>query len=247
MVRTHAEDDYDRKLLADVESHGWHLVGIGDDPDGPGYVFSVGIYHTLGQPEVCIFGLSNSSVMGHIINGVGALMKSGKHFEDWYESPDVLEGYSCMFRRVDPKLYREYFGYALWFYEGENFPMLQCVWPDQDHRYPWDSQFDAQMVASQPVLAVKDAWPFKEGKNRAVFTTRPVIEEGHPVLLVSHDDEDWQFLCGSTNDSADARLVSLGSIVEAHPTVTELADLPVGWQATREAPGQPWRRTGCPG
>ena len=29
MVRTHAEDDYDRKLLADVQQHGWRLVGTG--------------------------------------------------------------------------------------------------------------------------------------------------------------------------------------------------------------------------
>ena len=30
MVRTAPDDDSDRKLLADVESHGWHLVGIND-------------------------------------------------------------------------------------------------------------------------------------------------------------------------------------------------------------------------
>lgn len=115
MVRTTPDDDYDRKLLADVESHRWHLVGIEDDPDGPAYVFSVGIFHTLGQPEVCIFGSSSTKTMGQIINGIGDLMKSGQTFEDWHVSGDVLDGYSCMFRRVDPALFREYFGYALWF------------------------------------------------------------------------------------------------------------------------------------
>ena len=243
MVRTKPEDDSDRKLLADIENFGWHLVGIEDDPDGPGYVFSVGIYHTLGQPEVCIFGLSSTSTMGQIINHIGDLMRDGKRFDDWHESDEVLDGFSCMFRRVDKSLYREDFGYARWFYEGDDFPMLQCIWPDRNHRYPWDREYDAQMVASQPVLAQKDAWPFQEGKNRAVFTTRFVIEEGHPILLVSHDkDDDWQFLCGTTNDTADGRLVCLGSIVETHPSVVELADLPAGWQASRNTPGEPWRR-----
>ena len=53
MVRTKPEDDYDRKLLADIKSHGWHLIGIDDDDEGPAYVFSVGMFHTLGHPEIC--------------------------------------------------------------------------------------------------------------------------------------------------------------------------------------------------
>ncbi len=243
MVRKHAEDDDDRKLLADVAQHGWHLVGIEDDPDGPGYVFSVGIFHTLAQPEIVIFGLNSSSAMGQIVNVIGEEIRSGHRFEDWHESDAILDGFSCMFRRVDPGLYREYFGYALWFYEGHDFPMLQCVWPDRNHRYPWEPDFDAELVQRQPILAARTAWPFNEGKNRAMFTTKQVIEEGHPILLVTHDEDgDWQFLCGTTDDLADARVVSLGSVVESHPSVGKLADLPLGWRAERNDPGDSWRR-----
>jgi len=243
MVRTTPDDDSDRKLLADVEQHGWHLVGIDDDPDGPAYVFSVGIFHTLGHPEICIFGLSNTGTMAQIINGIGDVMKSGEAFEDWHESDDILDGYSCMFREVDPSLYREYFGYARWFYEGDDFPMLQCVWPDGNHHFPWHSEFNAQMVQSQPVLAMKTAWPFDEAKNLGVLTTNRVLEEGHPILLVTHDDDgDWQFLCGTTSDTEDGRLVCLKNIVEDHPSVAELADLPMGWRAFRDGPDKPWQR-----
>ena len=239
MVRTQADDDSDRKLLADVDSHGWHLVAIRDAPDDPPYVFSVGIYHTLGQPELCIFGLSSANAMGTILNGIGELMRGGETFQDWHESEDVLEGYACMFRRVDPRHYAEYFGYARWFHESDDFPMLQCVWPDREGRFPWDPMSES----NQLVLAEQDAWPFNEGKNRGVFTTRQVIEEGHPVLVVSHDeDDDWQFLCGTTDDPDDARLVALSSVVESHPTVAELAGLPLGWQAYRNTPGDPWQR-----
>ncbi len=244
MVRTKPDDDHDRKLLADVNSHGWHLVMVTDVPDVPEYVFSVGIYHTLGLPEVCIFGLSNTDLMGGILNGIGDLMKSGQVFEDWHESNEVLDGFSCFFRRVDRQHYREFFGYARWFYEGDEFPLLQCVWPDPSNCFPWDSNFDAQLVAAQPVLAEASAWPFLEGKNLGVFTTSRVVDEGYPVLLVTHDqDGDWQFLCNTTNDTDDARVVSLQSIVESHPSVAELADLPMGWQAVRDGPDEPWRRS----
>lgn len=243
MVRQHADDEGDRRLLADVERHGWHLVGIEDAPEGPGYVFSVGMYHTLGQPEIAMFGLNSVMAMEQIINLIGEEMRAGTSFEDWRESDTILEGYSCMFRRVDPEWYARYFGYALWFYEGPHFPMLQCLWPDREHRYPWDAGCDRAAIERQPDLAVRDGWRFSAGKNRAVFTTRSIVEEGRPVLLVTHDEEgDWQFLGGAANDLADGRLVSLETVVKRHPSVTELADLPRGWRAERNDAADAWRR-----
>ncbi|QDT13501.1 DUF4262 domain-containing protein [Stieleria marina] len=240
MVRTKPDDESDRKLLADVVDHGWHLVGIDDDDEGPAYVFSVGLFHTLGHPEICLFGLGSTTTMSQIINGIGDLIKSGQTFEDWHESGEILDGYACMFRSVNPSLYREYFGYDLWFYEGPDFPMLQCVWPDRQHNYPWNAEFNSQ---PQPVLASTSAWQFKEAKNLGVLTTIRVVEAGEPVLLVTHDEDgDWQFLCGTTNDPKQGRLVGLDAIVDQHPSVVELADLPMGWRAEREAPGKPWRR-----
>jgi hypothetical protein len=243
MVRTTPDDDYDRKLLADVKEHGWHLVGISDDDDEPAYVFSVGMFHTLAKPEVCIFGLRDIQVMGQIVNGIGDMLKSGENFEDWDASDEVLDGYSCIFRQVDRQHYPDHFGYARWFYEGDEFPMLQCVWPDGEHCFPWDSDFNARLVESQPVLATKSAWPFLEAKNTAAITTRQVIEDDLPILLVSHDEDgDWQFLCGTSNESDDGRVVSLKHIVETYPSVAELADLPMGWQAFRDEPDGPWQR-----
>jgi len=247
MVRTHSDDDHDRKLLDDVERHGWHVVGIKEDERGPAYCFSVGLFHTLQVPEICIYGLRETSVMGQIINTVGDLMKSGERFADWHESDDVLDGFSCMFRRVDRELYAEYFGYARWFYESDDFPMLQCVWPDGANRFPWESDFDAQLVERQPVLANETAWPFLDAKNRAVFTTCRVLDDGYPVLLVTHDEDGTrQFLCNTTNDTDDGRVACLQHIVEMHPSVAELADLPRGWQAIRDAPGEPWQRFESP-
>ena len=64
MVRTTPDHDYEVKLLADVEQHGCHLVAFQDDPEGPAYVFSVGVSHTLATPEDCILGLSDTKPDG---------------------------------------------------------------------------------------------------------------------------------------------------------------------------------------
>ena len=76
-----------------------------------------------------------------------------------------------------------------------------------------------------------------------MFTTKPVVRDGHPILLVTHDREgDWQFLCGTTNRAEDGQLVSLGCIFERDHTIAEVADLPEGWSAYRRAKGAAWRR-----
>ncbi len=40
----------------------------------------------------------------------------------------------------------------------------------------------------------------------------------------------------------DGRIVSLETILKMDGTTAELADLPVGWMASRDAPGKPWQR-----
>ena len=86
-------------------------------------------------------------------------------------------------------------------------------------------------------------WPFDDAITTAAFTTRRVIEEGLPVLLVSHDlDGEWQFLCGTTNETADCRIVCLGCAYERDPTIAGVSDLPIGWMAERDAIGGAWER-----
>ena len=89
------------------------------------------------------------------------------------------------------------------------------------------------------------AWSFDEPKNVATITTRQILREGQPILLVAHaaDDGTWQFLTGGPFSTEDALLVALQEIVKHDPTVCELADLPLGWVAQRESIGSPWRRT----
>ncbi len=243
MVRTQGNDPEEQRVIDDVHQFGWHIVGVEDDPEGPAFAYSVGMFHTLNHPEIIIIGLNDAETMMHIINSIGDEIRKGAKFQDWHESDQILDGYSCMFRSVPTEVYPDYLGNAMWFHRPEPFPVLQCVWPDNQHRYPWHPECQSGIVQRQPVLARSLDWPFHEGKNRAAFTTSRVLEDSHPILLVSHDAEgDWQFLCGTTNRPADGKIVCLSTIVDLHPSVVELADLPVGWQAVRSTSSDSWRR-----
>ena len=94
-----------------------------------------------------------------------------------------------------------------------------------------------------PTLA--DDWPFDDPPNVAVVTTREVTEDKAPILFVSHDEEDggWQFLTGGLVLEENARVIALRRIWLFDPSVGQLADLPIGWQASRSSLLDPWRRS----
>src|SRR5262245_13337265 len=92
-------------------------------------------------------------------------------------------------------------------------------------------------------------WPFDDPPNVATITTRQVLEEGYPILLVTHgeDDDSWQILCGTTNDPNDGSVVGLDCMYSRDPSIGELADLPLGWRAFRKSENAPWNREPNPG
>ncbi|ODC02011.1 hypothetical protein A3197_21625 [Candidatus Thiodiazotropha endoloripes] len=88
-------------------------------------------------------------------------------------------------------------------------------------------------------------WPFDQEKNVATVTTKQVMEENYPVLMVVHyeDDHSWAFTCGTTNKSEDLMLVSMEEATINDPSLREIADLPPGWLAVRTEVGGAWERS----
>jgi hypothetical protein len=87
-------------------------------------------------------------------------------------------------------------------------------------------------------------WPFDQGANVAALTTRQVIDENCPIRQVVHysDDDSWAFLCGTTNDTDDYRLIHMEEALRLDETLRSIADLPPGWSAWRNAKDSPWER-----
>jgi hypothetical protein len=47
---------------------------------------------------------------------------------------------------------REYVCFSQWFYEGNEFTVWQCFWPDVHGRYPWDANCDLETKKLQLLL-----------------------------------------------------------------------------------------------
>jgi hypothetical protein len=89
-----------------------------------------------------------------------------------------------------------------------------------------------------------DDWKFLDPQNVAVITTQAVLSGNHPILYVSRDDDDggWQFHTGTDVNEEDAKVVALSEIVKQNPSISDLADLPMGWIATRKSKDDDWQR-----
>lgn len=86
-------------------------------------------------------------------------------------------------------------------------------------------------------------YPFYDSPDTAVITCCHIIEDGEPVLYVSHDSDDgmWQFLCGKVHNTDDARVVSLLDIFSIDNSIGILSELPLGCCAERESIESKWK------
>jgi hypothetical protein len=222
----------EEKIISDVERYGFHIAQFHGDGYSPSFAYTIGLFKTYGYPELICFGLN--------LDLLHSVLWSGKELLDKQPVPDqsigypnFLGDYNVRFLTVDKGWYKDYFGYGYWFNESWDFPALQIVWPDKQALFHWEADFN--------LLDRSLDFKFREEQDVAVFTTRQVLE-GLPILRVVHEDDgSWQFLCDTTYDVADLKVVALEEIVKRDPTVNELFQLNYGWHALRDTVGEKWQ------
>lgn len=141
----------EEKCAADVAQYGLHIIRVAAEEDSPEFAYSVGLYHTFAHPEVIMLGL-RSETMHRLLNDVATALRAGRRFAAGDVSDAFLEGYDVTFRLVPADSYEPYLGWANWFNEGRDYPALQMVYPDREHRWPWEPGVAESFRANQPVL-----------------------------------------------------------------------------------------------
>ena len=153
-------------------------------------------------------------------------------------------------------------GWALWYYDHDEFPVLQAIYPDLQNRFPEDEGFDQSF--EQPLMqpnapmtrrendfwASADPksslfhWKFPDDPHTRVFLSETVHNGTEPVTYVSRDSEDgaWQFLGDSMSNGGGPVISCFHHPIDRDPSLAELADRPLGWCAKRDGVGKPWSR-----
>jgi hypothetical protein len=230
----------EKRIISDVEEYGFHIVQIAGDGYSPSFAYTIGLYRTYGHPELICFGLSLSLLHSVLWSGKELLDKQPMP-DLSIDYPDLIDDYDVRLLPVAKEWYGDYFGYGIWFNQGRNFPALQIVWPDKQTLYPWNEGFNPNWKATQPLLDRNLDFKFREERNVAVFTTHQVLE-GLPILRVIHEaNGDWQFLCDTTYEIADLKIVALEELVKRDPTLNNLFQLNYGRQAQRIDEAADWQ------
>ncbi len=84
-------------------------------------------------------------------------------------------------------------------------------------------------------------------KHLKSYVCKHVFDRSRPILLVSRADGDWSFLCGESheNSASEYKVVGIGHVLESDPSLQEVLDLPIDWDAERVSVGQKWVRKPC--
>jgi len=145
-------DDHEHLFLEKVDQVGWFATHVFDaEGEEPDFTFTTGYWLNAGFAETIVFGLPKDTahdVLWDMFNDIEANKK-----------PPIGVSTSSIFANIDAYLfpvakrhYREYLGQSRWFYDGDDFPCLQLVWPDADGIFPWQSGYDKKHKDVQPDL-----------------------------------------------------------------------------------------------
>lgn len=235
-------------VSAAISQRGWHLVSVGESSHRPPFAYTIGLHRTYKHPEVLILGLP-AELSKSLLEMIAVKVSSGTEYSARGSYSDVLQGYACRFRPIASEAFRAFLGSASDYYRTTDFPALQCIWPDSNGKFPWDTSYNALLQWKQPLLSdpataqVVSEWNFVEPYNLGVFTTAKVLA-GEPILMVTHDRDDggWQFLTGSTEAPDQGRRVPLLELVRRDPSLNEIGNLALGGMAVRDSRRDTWQR-----
>ena len=151
------EDEYEEKAIADIRKHGVHILNV-FDPEGrdPKFNYSVGLWHSYDHPEILIFGL-DADISTQLINDVAEKCRNNDPTaENGMISSKYISSFDVQFIDVPKIHYRDYFGWARWLYQGDNFLVLQMVFPDKFGNWPWSEKTSDDFRWFQTVLGAAE-------------------------------------------------------------------------------------------
>lgn len=227
----------EQKIKKDIAAYGCSIIALDATDYLPAVAHTIGLWEQFQHPEIILFGLT-PGMMQNVLNEATELIRLGKTIAVDQTYTDFFEnGYTACIS-VAAENVADYFGYAIAYYKGTNFPAVQLVWTDAQYRFPWDSDFDASLHYKQALLDRNMAFKFNEDPS-----TEVAISAAHqaPILKVLHlSNGDWHFVSDALSPEATS---SLGELVAQDPSINQLFDLDYGQMAERMHLDDPWQRS----
>ena len=133
-----------------IERFGWAAIGVMptfEEPCMP-FTYTVGLYNFDKHPELIVVGLHPEQAHG-MLWGLYERVRKGERFEAGQRDSHVIQNHDVIFQAMPPSgaplhQAREYF-------EVDELPALQVVWPDTNGRFPFEEDFEQEFVGRQVI------------------------------------------------------------------------------------------------
>lgn len=260
------DDPRDRSTIETVLQHGWQVFVVGSgscdcgqpdhhEDDGPAFAYTVGLGHRAGHPELVMSGL-DPGLMHRALNRVAERVLAGRQFAAGDVLEDVLGRVPVVLAQASVDGLEQTVTWASWF-QRRPVEALVVVWPSTSAVFAWQPGAPDELDERQPPswrepldlrgpIARDPEWAFPVPPDLRALTCTHVTDEGAPVLWVGRESdpsrgEDWSLHCGGKGHVDDAIVVAhLAHLVRGAPSVRELADLPLDWEAHRPDVDSEW-------
>lgn len=154
-----AYQTYNNDVKNLIQEFGWmvQMVAPTIDDTGAPFAYTVGLSKTFNHPELIIVGVS-PDIGGAILNIAGARIKQGENFK---LEPDqnvrlvseLFGGkYVAAIKSVTQCAKLSYLCQAVRLYGEGGFDALQIVMPDKSGKFPWDNEYDRNVMKCQDKL-----------------------------------------------------------------------------------------------
>lgn len=162
----------DERTIRRIEEFGCSVVNVTRTKYGHGWSYTAGIFDTCRRPEIITVGLPPKTAH-FALNEAAKLLREGVDLTKGRHR-DLVGEVECQFRRVDRKWIVQLMGWALWYYDGPDFPVLQAVYPDLENRFPEEEKFNRAfeqplMQPNAPMTTVENDFWASTGSGQQSF------------------------------------------------------------------------------
>lgn len=149
-------DADEQSFTANIREHGWFCTGVFSDEGEPGFSYSTGFWLKARKPEVVMFSMKRE-IAHQIFWDLFRDEETGRAIVEGKRTDELFGNAPAYAFVVAKRHYVDHFGWSRWFYDGDDFPCLQIVWPDRAGIFPWEVGFDPAFVDLQPDLT-ENGW-----------------------------------------------------------------------------------------
>jgi hypothetical protein len=132
------------------------VFSTADDECEIPFSYSTAGFESYGAPEVIVSGLG-ADLSKTMINIFMDRWKAGERFVINWPYEDFLDGFPVIFLEASEASKKQNACFADWYYEREDFPLWQLVWPGAKHGlFPWEVE---DQLADVQECFLADGWP----------------------------------------------------------------------------------------